>query len=239
MRTLLVLLLLSISPLALEALTLKQKVENCQGGDYILTAQESNYSLLIVRSRSEHTLVLEEIAIPKAQVDLKKMDWQGWLTKFAPGHTSWTAYEIDLDSGKLIECYSYSKQGWLALDSSEQFLARLFSLPLRPVQDKERKRIGRAPSGDADHRPLWNPPLVEGGKKALNPSFEVWKTRWPDDGSLLALCQIELYFSKGGFPLPYWIEVQSPHYAFKMRTVDSGHKMTSPRPLSIPKRPQL
>lgn len=234
-------LLLCTSPLwAKEApQTLQQKFVQAQAGDYIVSLQDGNYSLLFIRAIALDTLLLEEVCIPEKQLDLKKTDWQQWLQNKAPGHTSWTLYEIDRQSGQLIECFSYSKNGWLYLDTSEQFLTQLLTLPLHPLSSDQRKKIGVPPaSGEADQRALWNPPLVIAGKKLEKPAFDVLKTVWPDDGSRLALCAIELYFSKQdpAFPFPYWLEVQSPHYSFKMRTVDSGHGLVSPMSGLMPHR---
>jgi hypothetical protein len=224
-------------------MTLQQKFAQAQVGDFIVTAQEGNYSLLFIRSITAGILLLEEIAVPEHQIDLKKMDWKNWAANKAPGHTSWTLYEIDRSDGKLIECFSYSKNGWLYLDESEQFLTRLLTLQLDIVPDKERKKIGPPPALDeVDRRAPWNPPLVIEGKKILKPSFEVLKTQWPEDSSRLSQCFIELYFAKEepAFPFPYWLEVQSPHYAFKMRTIDSGHGLSSPRIGPMPHRaPQI
>ena len=205
-----------------------------------MTAQEGNYSLLFIRSITADTLLLEEISVPEHQIDLKKIDWKKWVAGKAPGHTSWTLYEIDQKTGQLIECFSYSKNGWLYLDSTEQFLTRLLTLPLYPVPEKERKKIGPQPThGEDDHRSPWNPALIIDGKKIAKPTFDVVKTQWPDDGSRLALCSIELYFDKS-FPFPYWLEVHSPHYTFKMRTIDSGHALVSPMTGPMPHRsPQI
>jgi hypothetical protein len=92
--------------------------------------------------------------------------------------------------------------------------------------------------GEEDHRSLWHPPIIVEGHKVSQPSFEVWKTKWPDDGSLLALCSIELYFAKDrpSFPFPYWLEVKSPHYTFKMRAIDSGSNLVSPMSGTMPRR---
>jgi hypothetical protein len=224
----------------LEALTLEEKFTQATAGDFIVTAQESNYSLLFIRSITAETLLLEEISIPEHQIDTKKIGWHDWIAKKAPGHTSWTLYEIDRKSGELIECFSYSKNGWIYLDASEQFLTRLLSLPLNTVYEKERKRIGPPPgNGEEDRRGVWNPPLVVEGKKIGKASFEVFKARWPEDGTRLSRCFIELYFNKeeSSFPFPYWVEVQSPHYVFKMRTIDSGHNLFSPMTGGMPHRP--
>ena len=218
---------------------LQQKFTHAQAGDFVVTAQEGNYSLLFIRSLTADTLFLEEISVPEKQIEIKKIDWKKWTENKAPGHTSWTLYEIDRKSGSLIECFSYSKNGWLYLDESEQFLTKLLKLSLSPISEKERKKIGPQPiSGEPDQRALWNPTLVIEGEKIEKPTFDVLKTKWPDDGSRLAQCSIELYFSKQhpDFPFPYWLEVHSPHYAFKMRTIDSGHGLISAMSGPMPHR---
>lgn len=225
-------------PFAIGATTysLEQRFTHAHAGDFIVTAQENNYSLLFIRSITSDLLLLEEISVPAYQIDLKKIIWKNWVSNKAPGHTSWTLYEIDRKNGKLIECFSYSKNGWVFLDQSEQFLTRLLSLSLNPVSDKERKKIGPPPvNQEEDRRALWNPPLIMEGKKIAKPTFDVWKTQWPEDGSRLSRCSIELYFIKD-FAFPFWLEVQSPHYTFKMRTIDSGHHLSSPMTGSMPHR---
>jgi hypothetical protein len=209
---------------------LEQKFSHARAGDFIVTAQEGHYSLLFIHSITLETFILEEISIPQNLIDMKKIDWKKWVTEKAPGHTSWTLYEIDRCGGKLIECFSYSKHGWLDLDESEQLLTRLLTLEFYPVSEKERKKIGPQPADyEEDHRALWNPPLIIEGHKIPKPYFEVLKAKWQDDGSRLSGSFIELYFSKGDptFPFPYWLEIQSSHYTFKMFTIDSGHDLPS------------
>lgn len=241
--TLAIVLLCSASTLQLEAVTLQEKFEQAQPGDYIVTAQDGNYSLLFLRAMNEKSFLLEEISVPSHLIDLKSVAWKNWLQSKAPGHTSWTLYEVDRASGELIECFSYSKNGWLLLDASEQFLTRLLTLNLSPVPEKERKKIGPQPAaGETDRRATWTPTLVFEGSKHPKPSYDILKTQWPDDHSRLALSTIELYFSKDrpAFPFPYWLEIKSPHYAFKMRAVDSGSGLRSPMSGAMPKRaPQI
>ncbi len=110
----------------------------------------------------------------------------------------------------------------LYLDESEQFLTRLLALDLHMVPEKERKRgfpvlplLWRGKP-----RGLRAPALVEGGKKTAKPSFDAFKTRWPEDIRLKPLFPSSSISEKTtpSFPFPYWIEVQSPHYSYKMRT---------------------
>jgi hypothetical protein len=214
----------------LHADSLKNRFKQAQIGDYIVTAQESSYCLLFIRSISDQVL-LEEICVPEKQIDLKKINWRTWITSKAPGHTSWHLYTIDLKTGKLIDCFSLSKKEWISLENQEQFFAQLFQLELEPTPDQERKRIGPKTSSESDQRKIWSPPLIQDGKKHKEPAFAVMHTHWPSDTSPLSGCRIELYFDskRPSFPFPYWIEVKSPHYAYKVRIVDSGHHLNLPQ----------
>lgn len=238
-RPLILVLLFALSPPAY-SITLQEKFNTAKNGDFIVTSQQGHTSLLFIRSISNEVLILEEISIPEDLIDPKAIKWQEWLDQKAPGHTSWTLYEIDRKTGALIECFSLSKKGWLYLSRSEQFFAQLLSLPLSEVPREQRKKIGPAPgSFEEDRRALWSPPVVLNGKKIGKPSLEVWKARWPEDKSLLSLCEIELYFFKNSSALsfPYWVEIKSPHYTFKIRSLDSGRDLRSPFEGGMPHRP--
>lgn len=228
MKKIIYYLFVSLCPL-LQGGSLKERFQEAQPGDYSVTAQENTYSLLLVRSVSDR-LLLEEISVPEKQIDLKKVNWREWLMRRAPGHTSWTLYTLDLKDGKLLDCFSYSKKEWVYLENQDQFLARLLQLDLQMTPEKERKRIGPKSSGETDRRKIWSPALICEGKKSECAAFTVMHTYWPEDDSPLSGCRIELYFDQArpAFPFPYWIEVKSPHYAYKVRAVDSGHHLTSP-----------
>ena len=114
------------------------------------------------------------------------------------------------------------------------------TLPFAALADTEKKRIGPPPSSDEmDHRKIWSPPLFIEGKKISHPAFDVLRSRWPDDNSQLSLCDIDLYFDAQHpqFPFPHWIEVKSPHYAFKVQGIESGHDLASPMTIDMPRRP--
>lgn len=246
MRTVLFSLFLLVQPFKLPdcqgavVLTLKEKYLNAHAGDFIVTEQDHTYSLLFIREITADHLLLEEIAAPDSQIDLNTIIWSEWVKAKAPGHTSWTLYEIDALYGNLIEAFSYSKRGWLYLDETQQFLSKLLCLPLSRASNAERRKIGPQPlAQEEDRRAIWNPPLTIEGKKLPKPQFDVWKGLWPEDGTQMGNCIVELYFSKANpaFPFPYWIEIKSPHYAFKLRTVDSGSGIISAYAGPIPHRP--
>lgn len=213
------------------AFSLQERFCKANAGDYVVMAQEGNYSVLAVRSCSQGTLVLEEVAVPQTQIDLKTMHWKQWVESGAPGHTAWTLYKMELPSGALIDCFSHSKKGRIHIDPSEQFLSHLFTLPWKQVPLEERKKMGPVPLTDApDTRAIWNPALIIEGKKRPKAECVAMTTTWPDDGSRLARSRIDLYFAQEcpDFPFPVWIEVQSPHYLFKSRAIDSGQGLRSP-----------
>ncbi|MBS0607255.1 MAG: hypothetical protein JSR57_09920 [Verrucomicrobia bacterium] len=246
MRTILFSLFLSLLSLDLSycaeapGFALKEKYQNAHAGDFIVTEQDHTYSLLFIREITADHLLLEEIAVPDTQINLNSIVWSDWVKAKAPGHTSWTLYELDSLSGSLIEAFSYSKRGWLYLDETQQFLSKLLCLPLTKLSNADRRKIGPQPqSHEEDRRAVWNPPLTVEGKKQPKPQFDVWKGVWPEDGTQMGKCIVELYFSKDdpAFPFPYWIEVKSPHYAFKLRSVDSGSGIASAYTGAMPHRP--
>lgn len=220
--------------------TLKDKFQHAQPGDYIVTEQDNNISVLSIRSLSSSTLLLEEISIPSNGIDPLKTSWSQWAQSKAPGHTSWIWYEIDLENNQLIECFSFSRQSWLFFNESEHFFTKLIGLSFSKIPDKQKRRIGPPPQrGEVDHRRVWNPPLIVEGKKIDKPSFDVWEGKWPKDNSPLSQCKIELYFKSGNdtFPFPYWIEVNNGHYTYKIRVIDSGNHLISPIQGPMPHRP--
>lgn len=234
MKALLVILLSCTLSIA-HAFSLKDKIIKGEIGDYVVTEQGKIYTVLLIRTLNEDSLILEEVSVPETEIDLKKITWKDWIESKAPGNTSWTAYEIDLKTYKLLETYSHSRHAFLYTEDSNNFLAKLLSLNLKPTPEDKRRRIGPPPAVDeTDHRKFWNPPVVIEGKPVKKPSLNSWIARWPNDGSILSNCEVELYF--GTPPFPYWIDVKSPHYRASLRTIDSGKNLNSPMPL-MPQRP--
>lgn len=230
---------LPFSVYSIQSTTLKNRFEKGSPGDFIVTAQDGIYTVLILRHREKNQLILEEISIPQTQWKIQKNHWQNWLDEKAPGHTSWSLFEIDLEQGKLIESYSINKQSWLYIDSSEFLLSKLLELPLHKVGKEARKKIGPPPGpGEQDFRSIWNPPLICSGKALKKPSFEVYQGQWPRDRSLIEDCLIDFYFSSLDplFPFPHWLEIQSAHYTLTIRAIDSGKGLISPIKGTIPHR---
>lgn len=232
MRLLVVLVMLLSSSPSGSCATIKSKFSKATSGDFIVTQQKGIYSILLIRSVDASHLVLEEISVQPQTIDLKTIQWKKWVANGAPGAVSWSAMAFDLNTGKLTQCYSYLEKQWFFIDESDYFVKQLFEMPLRPTKESERKRIGSPPHpGEIDRRRLWKPRLIREGKQEKSAGFEVLRAKWPADKSKLAGCIFEFYFDVKAFPFPYWMEVQHPHYTFKIRTLDSGRGMQSPMPL--------
>ncbi len=235
-RLLLIIAIFSVS--FINAFSLKDKIINGKNGDYVVTEQGGTSSVLIIRSLSSTHLILEEIDVPSLNRKPSEGSWKEWVAQDAPGHTAWTLYIVDLKTNKLQECYSHTDGVWLSTQDPQHFLPRLLTLSLQKTAQEERKRIGPPPgSGDEDRRSIWNPAVVIDGQKLDKPVITAWNTRWPQDGSIIAGCEIELYFSSAAFPV--WIEVRSPHYKASLRAIDSGTGINSPRPIVFQQSPLI
>jgi len=217
--------------------TLGDKLKKAEKGDYVVTEQNKNYSVLTVRSIDKGVAIFEEISVPVSVIP-QDTSWKKWASDGALGHTSWILFEIDLDNYSLIESYSFTKKGWLYLDDSQNFLSRLLGLSLNKVPEEQRKKTGPSPSGDElDRRKIWNPTVkIEGIKTKAD--CDVWKARWPKDDSILSSCDLILYFSKkeSNFSFPLWIEATNGHYTHSVKTIDSGKLLTSSLTSNLPRR---
>ena len=206
---------------------LKERLEKAKSGDYIVTEANKMITLLAIRSNSPNTLILEEISAPvnnlKKTPHLLGRMGQGQ----GPGHTSWSMVEIDLQTGQVLECYSFSRSAWIQISQNESLIATLLHLPMKSLSPDKRRRIGPPPmAGEPDVRKVWNPPFIFEGQKVENVHFDVFETTWPKDGTELANQDVSLYFDKEKqFPLPFWIQVETSHATAALRTIDSGKNL--------------
>jgi len=213
-------------------LLLRQNLSRAQPGDYLVTEQNKNYTLLIIRNRDDQFVNIEEITVPVCRVSSRAFSWRNWIEKGAPGNTSWIMYTIHLASGTVQQTFSFTKNEWITIPQSQHFLSTLLNLPLKRVSDRERKKIGPPPASDhPDRRPYWQPRLVAEGKPIPGVAFEAWRARWPKDGSDLAGKTLEIYIPQENekYPsyFPYWLQVYGVVGNAKVRIVDSGTALPS------------
>lgn len=232
--------------LAAEELYLKNLMQTAEPGGYVITEQNKTFTFLHIHDKTTDALVIEEVTIPATSFARHRIGWKEWFERGGPGHTSWTMSQINLQTGKLEETFSFTHQGWLDLSDSNPFLTTLFNLSFHRIPEDQRRRVGLAPGyGKPDHRPIWHPRLIVEGQLIPNIPFSVWKGRWPSDGSDLARKLIEIYLPYGEahpnlprFPIyfPYWLEVEGKIGSAKVRIVDSGTGASSPKG-KLPLRP--
>lgn len=210
-------------------LSLKERLLKAKSGDYIVAESNKTTTLLCIRSLTSKSVVLEEITIPSKNLKEPPASWAEWIKNKAPGHSSWSMLEVDLETAQIIECYSFSRAAWIQLSTNESLFATLIKLRLNTIRNDERRRIGPPPlSDEKDVRQIWNPPLVFEGKKRERALFDAFQAEWPKDGSELSGKAITLYFDKEiGFPLPFWISVETSHAIGNFRAIDSGRNLPS------------
>lgn len=218
------------SPLFSKTHTLKNRLQKAKGGEFIVTEKDKILTLLTYHPvQFGDRIIFEEISAPKSCLSFP-IKWQDWIDKYAPGHHSWTLYEIDSHTGALISCFSPSKGEWLPIHGETEFLSKLLALSLEEVPDLKKKRIGPRPEKRSDdHRPLWSPLLIYDGKIQRKAHFDVYETFWPSDDTVLSLAHLTLYFHKqnASFPFPYWIQIEKSAARSKVRVIDSGSGLQS------------
>ncbi len=131
-----------------------------------------------------------------------------------------------------MECFSFSRDAWIALNSGDSFLVRLLDLTLYKIPDHERNKIGPPPEKGPDMRKTWNPPLVIEGKKQSNRAFDVFRIDWPMDDSPFSNKQVELYFNQKDklFAFPYLFRIRdTTNLSWTFHVIDSGKGLASPK----------
>lgn len=216
--------LVFISGAILEA-SLLDNLQRAKAGDYIVTAQGKNYTLLHIYSKKENLLTIEEVSAPSNCLKNLSGAWKNWIAQKAPGHTAWVIYSLDLKTGKMVSSYSVMRQTPLDTSGANNFLTTLLNLHLEPIPLKKRKKLG------ASFTP-WQPKMVVEGKTIPGVQFDAWRTEWPKDTTELSERSIDVYVPQESdkYPsyFPYWLEISGLVGSAKVRIIDSGSEMSSP-----------
>lgn len=217
---------------------LKEKISLSSPGDYTVICHKNTYTLLHLHSKDGEEVIFEEISIASHQVDKNCMDWKKWVSQYAPGHTSWILYSVDLEHNAVTECFSFNRHLHLKPDKIDKIFTKLLNLNLKvmPIEQQlQRSSVQKA--GQVHKQKPWAPRQYVEGKRVPNPSYEVLTAVWPADGTELAGKHLVLYFDRKRphFPFPYWIQARSGALKFKMHAVDSGKNLSSPQK-NLPRR---
>jgi len=227
------LLALFVSFLALslnaDSLYLKTNLSLAHIGDYIVTAQSKNYSVLHIVAKTSSTVTIEEITVPISKAPPKPYQWKQWVQQGAPNNCYWILYTLDLSTGHIIQSYSVPQQRIFESAEQDRFLATLLNLRFEPIPLTKRRRVG---SGRVDAKGLWQPKMIFEGNVVDGISFGAYKAIWPKDNSELSGKTVEIYLPEqlDGYPsyFPYWLQVSNIIGRASLRIIDSGKGMISP-----------
>ncbi|MCB1112450.1 MAG: hypothetical protein H7A37_05115 [Chlamydiales bacterium] len=215
---------------------LKERIASAQPGDYLVTEQGKNYTILHIQNHDGTTLVMEEVTVPCHRKPRGFASWKEWVMGNAPGHTSWMMYRLNTETGTMDEAFSFTKNAWYDIPKAENFLSTLLNLNFEKIPENQRKRLGSR-LGSKEKAPLWQPKMIFNGQQIPGIEFDAWRTRWPQDGSELAGKIIEAYLPMTETPypgyFPYWLQVCGVVGKAKVRVVDSGTGMHSPKSLPV------
>lgn len=218
-------------PLQGKELILKENLQLAQPGDYLVISASKTQTLMHIHSKRNQFLSIEEITVPSNKSPSK--NWKEWIQQGAPGNTSWVMYDIDLSSGEMTRYYSFSKKNWFEIPEADNFLYKLLNLKFVDIPDNARKRIGPKSDFGPDMRSVWQPSMVVEGQTIKGIKFDAWRTKWPKDGSELSSKVIEVYLPSDSqrYPayFPYWLQIQGTIGKAKVRIIDSGSHLQSPR----------
>lgn len=222
-----------VSSLQAEELILRNNLQRARPGDYIVTSANKTQTILLIYAKHHAILTIEEIAVPEGKRS-PNVSWKEWVSQGAPGNTSWVRFDIDLQTGQMMRYYSFTKKNWFEIPDTDNFLSKLLNLKFTQIPDNARKRVGPKPRSGPEMRPLWQPRMIVEGQAIQGVMFDAWRTRWPRDASDLSGKAIEVYLPRDSqrYPayFPYWLQINGAIGKAKIRIIDSGSQLQSPRP---------
>lgn len=227
-------LCISLDIQADQNLYLRDNLQRARPGDFIVVSANKTDTVMHIYDKQDHVLTIEEIAVPDVRRRQQETNWKEWIQEGAPGHTSWVMYDIDTKTGEMMRYYSFSKNGWFDIPDADNFLSKLLNLKFSQIPLNERKRVGPRPISGPEWRPIWQPRMIVNGKPISGVVFDAWKTQWPKDGSELSGKTIEVFLPRDNqaYPsyFPYWLQIIGAIGKAKIRIIDSGSQLSSPKP---------
>lgn len=214
-------------------LVLRNNLQLAQPGDYVVISANKTQTLLHIYSRQNQILTIEEIAVPESKRS-PNISWKEWVQQGAPDNSSWVMYDIDLQTGQMKRYYSFTKKNWFEIPDADNFLSKLLNLKFTKIPEEARKRIGPKIKSGPELRAIWQPRMVIEGKTIKGVKFDAWHTQWPRDNGDLSGKMIEVYLPSDSrcYPayFPYCLQIHGAIGKAKIRIIDSGHKLQSPKP---------
>lgn len=205
---------------------LRDNLKQAEPGDFIVTAQGKMFTLLHIHEKNGDDLIIEEVSVPENRMPSRQYTWRSWVEQSAPYHTSWVMYRVNLATGRMTQHYNFAKNEWRDMSNCENFLSTLLNLRMSKIPTNQRRRVGNS-------RRNWSPKMVVDGRTIPGVPFDAWRTHWPDDGSDLAGKTIEVFVPEENtkYPsyFPYWLQIKGFIGKAKVRIIDSGTNLKSPK----------
>lgn len=233
-KLLFLLLFIPLLLCAQEVMVLRDNLAKAQPGDYIVTMQGKNFTLLLIQAKTYNSLTIQEITTTASKIkEGQQYSWKKWIETGAQGSSSWVQYTIDLNTGQLQNFKSLQKTGWTDLPQRENFLTTLLNLKLKKIPIQNRKKYGLdIITGTDDPTRVWQPKMVVEGQYVEGVLFDAWKTQWPKDNTEMSGRTVEIYLpsDEGKYPayFPYWLQISGTIGKAKVRIIDSGTNLRSP-----------
>lgn len=222
------------SLVAIDTMFLRDNLLRAEPGDFLVISSNKTNTLMHIYDKNNGILTIEEIAIPENLRKSSKLNWKEWVQQNAPSNTSWVMYDIDSSNGQMTRYYSFSKQNWFEIPEADNFLTKLLNLKFSKISEKTRKRVGPKPISGPEWRPFWQPRMIVNGNTIPDVKFDAWRTKWPKDNSDLSGKTIDVYIPQDTQSFlsyfPYWLQINGTIGKAKIRIVDSGKNLKSPKP---------
>lgn len=216
---------------------LRNNIGKAKPGDYIVTNQSKTFTVLHIKSTSNKELILEEISAPLSRIPKNRYTWKQWVEHNAPGHTSWVVYWLNTTTGDIERSFSFTRNCWFKIRDSDNFISTLFNLQFQKIPLSKRKQVGSkmpVPQGE-EWRHVWQPRMILDGKTIDGVRFDAWKAKWPNDGGELSGKMIEIFTPEESdrYPsyFPYWMQISGFIGKARIRIMDSGTGLHSPKQL--------
>ncbi|MFY7842547.1 MAG: hypothetical protein ACOVOR_00805 [Rhabdochlamydiaceae bacterium] len=210
-------------------------IKNGTIDSYSVFEYEETVTVLVKRAPQKEVLVVEELSIPihlTKKEPKKSLSWTE-LMRNKKDFFVWNLYFIDVSKKKMIKSYSFLKNDFFDHEEPSLVSIILFQ-PLFKVNEEDRKKIGIKSKEGPDLRKLWTPQIRLNLTAHPILNYDVYKTYWTKDDTVLPEAELEIYLLQNEyhFPFPCWIEIKTAHYKQKIKCTEIGYDLPISR--SIP-----
>ncbi|MFZ4673532.1 MAG: hypothetical protein ACOYL1_04225 [Chlamydiia bacterium] len=214
------LLLLLFIPLF--GFSLKEKCQQGAKGDFVLYQQGNQLVYISIYDRLEKSIVFEEIHTSDTNKELHLETPSEWVRSGAKGATQWILYELDLDTGEVLESYCPPKRAFITFDQDPPIISKLFTISWDQMPDNRRKHLPKT-------NKIWSPPKKVSNTLVAMEQSTLFRYYWPKDGSFLSELRVDLHLDPNtAETFPYMVDIQNKIRPLaRFHQIDQGKKGAS------------